>query len=168
MTEPHPTPGPNRPPADDDVRAALARALPADRVVVDPDVMASYGADRATAVAPGRPAAVVRARSTAEVQAAVRVAAALSCGNCWLFFTVRACGPALSRPSAQVAWSQVCWSNRRDTRANSVPVMMAELTMEPRGKSWLSWRVKVSVPSICTSLTRTRSSMRCSTRTGWL
>ena len=77
MTEPHPTPGPNRPPADDDVRVALARALPADRVVVDPDVMASYGADRATAVAPGRPAAVVRARSTAEVQAAVRVAAAL-------------------------------------------------------------------------------------------
>ena len=46
--------------------------------------------------------------------------------------------------------------------------MSALLTKLPMGKSWLSWRVKVSVPSICTSDTRTKSSMRCSTRTGWL
>lgn len=44
-------------------------------MVVDPDVVDSYRYDRATAVEPGVPLAVVRARSTADVQAAVRVAA---------------------------------------------------------------------------------------------
>ena len=33
----------------------------------------------------------------------MRVAASQSCGSCWLFLTVSACGPALSRPSAQGA-----------------------------------------------------------------
>lgn len=43
---------------------------------MDPDVMASYASDRATPVAPGRPLAVVRARSTSSVQAVLRTASA--------------------------------------------------------------------------------------------
>jgi len=54
----------------------LAAALPADVVVTDPDIIEPYRFDRAETVVPGRPIAVVRARCTADVQAAVRVAAA--------------------------------------------------------------------------------------------
>src|SRR5690606_33320012 len=43
----------------------------------------------------------------------MRCAAAQSCGSCWLFFTVRACGPALSRPSAQGASANNTWISAR-------------------------------------------------------
>src|SRR5690554_6777866 len=58
----------------DTVVAELVAALPAGSVVTDPDVVESYRYDRASTVRPGRPLAVVRAASTAEVQATVRVA----------------------------------------------------------------------------------------------
>ncbi|HVF32074.1 MAG TPA: FAD-linked oxidase C-terminal domain-containing protein [Acidimicrobiales bacterium] len=54
---------------------ALTSALPAGRVVVDPDIVEGYRFDRAMTVVPGRPVAVVRPECTAEVQAAVTVAA---------------------------------------------------------------------------------------------
>ena len=57
-----------------EVEAALLEALGDGPMVVDPDVMAGYAIDRATAVKPGRPLAVVRARDTADVQAVLRVA----------------------------------------------------------------------------------------------
>jgi glycolate oxidase len=60
-----------------DVVAALTAELPADAVVTDPDVVEGYRADRARTVAPGRPAALVRPSSTAEVQAVLRVASLL-------------------------------------------------------------------------------------------
>ncbi len=58
----------------DAVRAELADALSPGALVLDPDVMAAYRVDRATAVTPGTPVALVRARSTADVQAALRLA----------------------------------------------------------------------------------------------
>jgi glycolate oxidase len=54
---------------------ALAARLPPEVLVTDPDVMTTYAADRATAVRPGRPAALVRARRAHHVAEAVRVAA---------------------------------------------------------------------------------------------
>ncbi len=56
------------------VEAALLEALGDGPLVVDPDVMAGYAIDRATAVKAGRPLAVVRARDAADVQAVLRVA----------------------------------------------------------------------------------------------
>ena len=56
------------------VRRALEAVLSPGALVVDPDVVAGYAADRATAVVPGAPLALVRARRTADVQAALRVA----------------------------------------------------------------------------------------------
>jgi glycolate oxidase len=58
------------------VVAALRAVLPADAVVTDPDVVESYRHDRARTVRPGTPIAVVRAGSTADVQATLRVASA--------------------------------------------------------------------------------------------
>lgn len=54
---------------------ALLSALPADRVVLDPDVVRSLSADQAQWAEVGSAAAVVRARSEGEVLAAVRAAA---------------------------------------------------------------------------------------------
>jgi glycolate oxidase len=59
------------------VTAALLAALPADVVVTDPDRLESYRYDRAMFCPAGVPAAVVLARETAHVQAALRVASAL-------------------------------------------------------------------------------------------
>ncbi len=56
------------------VRAALLAEVGAGAVVVDPDVIDGYRTDRATAVVPGLPVALVRASATAEVQATLRVA----------------------------------------------------------------------------------------------
>jgi glycolate oxidase len=61
---------------DDDVIVALLDALPNEAVITDPDVMGSYRHDRAAAIVPGAPLAVVRATSTADVQTVMRVAAA--------------------------------------------------------------------------------------------
>src|SRR5689334_18129586 len=55
---------------------ALAAGLPDGVLVTDPDRMESYRYDRAMFCPAGMPAAVVLARETAHVQAAVRVAAA--------------------------------------------------------------------------------------------
>ncbi|MFZ4519222.1 MAG: FAD-binding oxidoreductase [Microthrixaceae bacterium] len=53
---------------------ALRAALPADALVTDPDIVESYRHDRAMTVTPGRPVALVRAGSTEDVQATLRVA----------------------------------------------------------------------------------------------
>jgi len=60
----------------DPVIGALRAALPEDAVVADPARMQSYRWDRANLPGAGTPLAVVRPSTTAEVQAAVRVAAA--------------------------------------------------------------------------------------------
>jgi glycolate oxidase len=54
---------------------ALSRALPGDRVVSDPDVLAAMSHDDAEWAPAGRAAAGVRARSEAEVQQVVRICA---------------------------------------------------------------------------------------------
>ncbi|HWH00088.1 MAG TPA: FAD-linked oxidase C-terminal domain-containing protein [Pilimelia sp.] len=59
-----------------DLVAALRAALPADAVLTDPDLLHGYQRDEADLCAYGLPVAVVRPRSTAEVAAAVRTAAA--------------------------------------------------------------------------------------------
>ena len=53
---------------------ALEEALPEGILVTDPDVVDAYRRDRATTVQPGTPLALVRATSTADVQATLRVA----------------------------------------------------------------------------------------------
>ena len=55
---------------------ALLAVLPEGAVVTDPDVVEGYRHDRAATVRPGRPVALVRATSTADVQAVLRVASA--------------------------------------------------------------------------------------------
>jgi glycolate oxidase len=59
------------------VVAALRQALPADRVITDPDVLAGVSHDEAEWAPVGRAAAAVRARSEAEVQHVVRACAGL-------------------------------------------------------------------------------------------
>ncbi|GAA1332370.1 FAD-binding oxidoreductase [Pseudonocardia xinjiangensis] len=59
----------------DPVVAELLAALPADRVLLDPDVMATYQHDEAEWAEFGRAAAVVRPRSTEEVAAVVAACA---------------------------------------------------------------------------------------------
>jgi glycolate oxidase len=56
------------------VLAELIAALPEGSVVTDPDVADGYRFDRASTVVPGLPLAVVRAASTADVQATLRIA----------------------------------------------------------------------------------------------
>jgi len=55
--------------------AALCAGLPAEAVVTDPDLVQAYRHDRAMFCPAGTPLAVVRARQTADVQHAMRVAA---------------------------------------------------------------------------------------------
>jgi glycolate oxidase len=54
---------------------ALSRGLPGDRIVTDPDVLASISTDEAEWAPTGKAAAGVRARSEAEVQHVVRTCA---------------------------------------------------------------------------------------------
>jgi glycolate oxidase len=54
---------------------ALGRALPGDRIVADPDVLAAISHDEAEWAPAGRAAAGVRARSEPEVQQVVRICA---------------------------------------------------------------------------------------------
>lgn len=54
--------------------AALRRSVPERSIVTDPDLMESYRVDRAMFCESGMPLAVVRARETAEVSAALTVA----------------------------------------------------------------------------------------------
>ena len=58
-----------------DAVAELIRELPAGRVLTDPDVLETYRFDRAPGLRAGHPAAVVRARSTSEVQRTITTAA---------------------------------------------------------------------------------------------
>ncbi|NMI00580.1 FAD-binding oxidoreductase [Pseudonocardia acidicola] len=62
-------------PAADAVLAELVTALPADRVLIDPDTVAPYVRDEAEWAEHGRPVAVVRPHSTAEVAAVVAACA---------------------------------------------------------------------------------------------
>src|SRR3954449_5835124 len=54
------------------IATALAAVLPADRLVTDPDVLASYAHDDAEWAPYELPAALVRPRTAEEVQAVVR------------------------------------------------------------------------------------------------
>lgn len=67
-------------PAHDDVVSALIDALGADTVVSSPESLQAYRHDRADDPNAGTPLAVVRAGSTEDVQAAVRIAAAAGVG----------------------------------------------------------------------------------------
>jgi glycolate oxidase len=60
----------------DDLIAELAAGLPAEAILTDPDVKASYIHDMASFSAAGTPAVVVRPRSTEEVQHVMRTATA--------------------------------------------------------------------------------------------
>src|SRR5580700_6183255 len=80
-----------------DLIAALARVLPPESLVVDPDIIEGYRADRADMVRPGCPAAVVRAASTAEVAAVLRVASSLR-----VPVVTRGAGTGLSGGSAAI------------------------------------------------------------------
>lgn len=59
-----------------DVVTSLREALPAELLITDPDSMDAYRQDRAYDPNAGMPLVVVRARSTADVQAVVKIAAA--------------------------------------------------------------------------------------------
>jgi glycolate oxidase len=71
--------------------AALRRELPADRVVVDPDVLDTLAHDDAEWAPAGLPAAAVRVRSEAEVQHVVR-----SCAELRVPLVARGAGTGLS------------------------------------------------------------------------
>jgi glycolate oxidase len=62
--------------AADAVRRQLERDLPAGVTVTDPDIVVAYRRDRAATAAAGTPLALVRATSTADVQATLRIASA--------------------------------------------------------------------------------------------
>jgi glycolate oxidase len=64
--------------AENDVRAALTAALPPDTVVTDADIVDGYRFDRAMTVVPGKPCALVRPATTAEVQTVLRLATAFA------------------------------------------------------------------------------------------
>src|SRR5256885_1433277 len=80
---------------------ALGRGLPADRLVLDPDVLAAMSHDEAE-WAPAEPAAAgVRARTEAEVQHVVRTCAELGAA-----VVPRGAGTGLSgRANAVTAWA---------------------------------------------------------------
>jgi len=79
------------------IAEALRAVLPADAVVDDPDVVDGYRYDRAMTVVPGRPAALVRASTTAEVSATLRVASRLG-----VAVVTRGAGTGLSGGSSAV------------------------------------------------------------------
>jgi glycolate oxidase len=76
---------------------ALLDELGAEVVVADAEIVEGYRYDRAKTVRPGMPVAVVRARSTADVQATLRVAARLGAP-----VVPRGAGTGLSGGSAAV------------------------------------------------------------------
>jgi len=80
-----------------DVVSALEEVLPPDTLVMDPDVIDGYRADRAMTVRPGRPVALVRARTTEDVQATMRVAS-----NLRVPVVARGAGTGLSGGSAAI------------------------------------------------------------------
>ncbi len=83
--------------AEHPVLAALEAELPKGVVVTDPDVVEGYRHDRALTIEAGRPAAVVRATSTADVRATLRVASRFS-----VPVVTRGAGTGLSGGSAAI------------------------------------------------------------------
>jgi glycolate oxidase len=81
----------------DQVRRELLAAVGRPQLVDDADVIASYSIDRATTVAPGNAAALVRARDTADVQAVLRVAS-----RCKVPVVPRGLGTGLSGGSSAI------------------------------------------------------------------
>lgn len=79
------------------VGAALRAELPEEAVVDDPDIMDPYRYDRAMTLVPGWPLALVRASSTADVAATLRVASRLGVG-----VVTRGAGTGLSGGSVAV------------------------------------------------------------------
>ena len=93
-----------------EVLTALRDALPADALITDPDSMDAYRWDRANDPGAGMPLAIVRASSTADVQAAVRVAAAAR-----IPVVPRGAGSGLSGGSSAVEGGLiVCLDRMRD------------------------------------------------------
>jgi glycolate oxidase len=74
-----------------DLLAVIADAVPADRVLTDPALMASYVHDEAEWAEHGTPVAVVRAQSTAEVAAVVT-----ACAHTGVPVVTRGAGTGLS------------------------------------------------------------------------
>ncbi|WP_413332558.1 FAD-binding oxidoreductase [Brevibacterium sp. GP-SGM9] len=81
-----------------DVVSSLIEALASSAVITDPDSMDAYRWDRANDPDAGVPLAVVRATSTADVQAAVRIAAAAK-----VPIVPRGAGSGLSGGSSAIA-----------------------------------------------------------------
>ncbi len=80
-----------------EICTALSDVLDAGTLVTDPDVVDGYRFDRAMTVRPGVPVALVRAASTADVQATMRVASRLG-----VPVVTRGAGTGLSGGSAAV------------------------------------------------------------------
>jgi glycolate oxidase len=91
------------------IRTALAAALPADRLIIDPDVLAGYAHDEAEWAPYELPAAVVRPRTPEEVQAVVR-----SCIEHRVPVVPRGAGTGLSGGANAVAGSVVVSLERMD------------------------------------------------------
>lgn len=87
----------------------LARLLPPDRLITDPDLVASYSHDEAEGAPYERPVAVVRPRETAEVVALVRFCAAHG-----IPIVPRGAGTGLSGGANAVAGSIVLSLDRMD------------------------------------------------------
>ena len=106
---------------------ALVDELGDDAVLTDPDRMAGYRWDRARDPDAGLPLAVVRASSTADVQAAVRFAAAHH-----LPIVTRGAGTGLSGGSSAINGCLVI-STERMRRIEVDPALFRELHCGNRG-----------------------------------
>ncbi|MGZ4693237.1 MAG: FAD-binding oxidoreductase, partial [Acidimicrobiales bacterium] len=103
-----------------EVEAALLEVLGEGPLVVDPDVMAGYAIDRATAVKAGRPLAVVRARDTSDVQAVLRVATRFG-----VPVVPRGLGTGLSGGSTALDWCITLSTERMRTLSIDRAAMVA-------------------------------------------
>ncbi len=106
------------------VLRALLDALPAGSVLSDPDQMEGYRYDRAMTVRPGMPVAVVRAASTAEVQATLRIASRFSTP-----VVPRGAGTGLSGGSSAVDGCITLSTERMRAVSVDAPAMVA--TVQP-------------------------------------
>jgi glycolate oxidase len=88
---------------------ALLAVLPPDRVATDPDIVGRYAHDEAAWAPFGQPAAVVRARSTDDVAAAVRV-----CADLGVPVVPRGAGTGLSGGANALAASVVVTTEAMD------------------------------------------------------
>jgi glycolate oxidase len=100
-----------------DAAALLREVLPAGLVLDDPDVLASYAADQSQLTTSAVPAAVVVPRSTADVVAVVKAAAA-----CGLPVVARGAGSGLSGGANAAAGAVVVSLHRLDRVLRLDPV----------------------------------------------